>query len=49
MRFSDFKDFLISLFLQIFQNLEKEMKAFDLFSKKVYNKTNNRKGEVSWQ
>ncbi|KXT81061.1 hypothetical protein SORDD14_00580 [Streptococcus oralis] len=49
MRFSDFKDFLTSLFLQIFLNLEKEMKAFDRFSKKVYNKSSNIEGEVSWQ
>ena len=35
---------------QIIQNLEKEMKAFDRFSKKVYNKSsNNIEGEVSWQ
>jgi len=26
---------------QIIQNLEKEMKAFDRFSKKVYNKSSN--------
>ena len=34
---------------QIIQNLEKEMKAFDRFSKKVYNKSRNIEGEVSWQ
>lgn len=34
---------------QIFLNLEKDMKAFERFSKKVYNIGNNRQGEVSWQ
>ncbi|KXT89685.1 hypothetical protein SORDD21_01650 [Streptococcus oralis] len=31
------------------QNLEKEMKAFDSFCKKVYNYSSNKEGEVSWQ
>ena len=34
---------------QIIQNLEKEMKAFDSFCKKVYNYSSNKEGEVSWQ
>lgn len=31
------------------QNFEKEMKAFDRFSKKMYNKSSNIEGEVPWQ
>ena len=34
---------------QIIQNLEKDMKAFDSFCKKVYNYSSNKEGEVSWQ